>query len=60
MINFQEKFFFHYEKEIKQLGLVTTIIIFCEEKQKFNNKYINDTFLNPCKRILTFLKSLNI
>lgn len=51
-----ENFFSQFEKEIKQLGLVTANIIFYEEKPKLKNKYINDLFFNPGKIVTDFSK----
>ena len=42
-----EEFFYKYEENIKKLGVVTANIIFCEDKSKLNNYFINDSFLNP-------------
>ena len=42
-----EEFFSKYEENIKKLGVVTANIIFCEDKSKLNNYFINDSFLNP-------------
>ena len=42
-----EEFFSQYEENIKKLGVVTANIIFCEDKSKLNNYFINDSFLNP-------------
>ena len=51
-----EKFFSQYEKKIKQLGVVTANIIFCEKEPKTKNKYYNDPFFNPGKIVTDFSK----
>ena len=41
-----KEFISSYEKIIKQLGVVTANIIFCEDASQFNENFINDSFLN--------------
>lgn len=52
------EFFSQYEEKIKQLGVVTSNIIFCDEVEKLliPKEYINHPFLNPGKLAIDFSK----
>ena len=51
-----KEFISSYEKIIKQLGVVTANIIFCEDASQFNENFINDSFLNPGGVVSDFSK----
>ena len=54
-----KKFFSEYIDEIKNLGVITANIIFCDEEPKTNNIFFNDPFLNPGKIVTDFSKVVN-